>query len=154
MLYAGLPKCWKWCLSVIALELLCCSWVHSVFLCACACLHLDCVCRVETCLYTHQPPPPPPLTHTHTHILVQTFNRGLLFSPGILHPTVDIHFRVFADHHGLSPYPDISPCLELFFFTCMPMRFATDWRFSDNRGHLWLVCVHSFIVIFLMCVHR
>ena len=37
-------------------------------------------------------------THAHTHTLVQTFNRGHLFSPGILHPTVDIHFRVFAYH--------------------------------------------------------
>ena len=42
-----------------------------------------------------------PHTYTHKHILVQTFNRGLFFPPGILHPTVDIHFKVFTDDHGL-----------------------------------------------------
>ena len=25
----------------------------------------------------------------------------------------------------------------------MPMLFAIDWRFSDNRGRPWLVCVHA-----------
>ena len=41
--------------------------------------------------------------HTHTHILVRTFNHGLGIS-GILHATVDIHFRVFTDEHGLVVY--------------------------------------------------
>ena len=36
---------------------------------------------------------------------------------------------------------------------CMPMRFAIEWRVSDNRGRPWLVCVQSYTVIFLMSVH-
>ena len=31
------------------------------------------------------------------------------------------------------------------------LQFATDWRILDNRGRPWLVCVHGYIVIFLMC---
>ena len=52
------------------------------------------------------------------------------------------------------PTPTYVHVWNFFFFTCMPMRFATDWRFSDNQGRPWLVCVHSFIVIFLISVHR
>ena len=33
------------------------------------------------------------------------------------------------------------------------LRFATEWRVSDNHGRPWLVCVHGYTVIFLMCVH-
>ena len=31
----------------------------------------------------------------------------------------------------------------------MPMRFATEWWVSDNRGRPRLVCVHSYMAILL-----
>ena len=82
--------------------------------------------------------------HTHTH----------WYRPS----TVDIHFRVFADHHGLCvcvcvcvssnyltmDYPPtpiyISPCLELFL-TSMPIRFAIP-----IGGSLTIVDVHGWCV--------
>ena len=110
-------------------------------------------------------------THTHTHTHTGTdlqpwtfFSRN--FTPNCGHTlqsfrgspwTLCVCVCVCVSSNYLTmdypPIPYISPCLELLF-TCKPMRFATDWRFSDNRGRPWLVCVHSFIVIILMYVHR
>ena len=109
---------------------------------------------------------------THTYLFRRStmdFNRGRGIS-GILHATVDIHFRVFTDDHGLFFCVCVCLCVSInyltmnyplplrksimgLFFTCMPMRFATKWRVSDNRGCPWLVCVHGYTVIFLMRVH-
>ena len=35
-----------------------------------------------------------------------------------------------------------------FLFICLTMRFATEWRVSDNRGRPRLVCVHDYTATF------
>ena len=55
-------------------------------------------------------------------------------------------------NHGL-PLPLRKSMIGFFFFTRMSMRFATDWRLSENIGRPWLVYVHGYLEIFLMCVH-
>ena len=101
------------------------------------------------CTFTHN-------THTHTQ-------RGL--QPWILHATVDITLQRF---HGWTwtvcvcvwmdclcmcvkfnyltmvyPLPLPKSIIGHFFLICMPMRFATKWRVSDNRGRPRLVDTHN-----------
>ena len=126
----------------------------------------------------HPPPPRPqtPQTHAHTYLSglsTVDFNRREFSISGILHATVDIHFRVFTDEHGLFvymcvnfnyltmdyplPLPIYKAIIGHFFlsflFICIPMRFATEWRVSYNHGRPRLVCVHGYTGIFTKIVH-
>ena len=67
-------------------------------------------CHIHTRTHTHTPH-----THTHTGTDLQTVD----FSPpGILHPTVDIHFRVYTG-------TDLQPWTSFF-----------SRNFTPNRGHI------------------
>ena len=98
--------------------------------------------------------------HAYTHTHIQTTNRGLLLSSGILNPAVDIHFSF----HGwtwtsfisvwvrtIEPwtfplYPYLSPWLEPFF---------TRMCLCDLLpiGGFWQSWTSTVSVTFLMCVH-
>ena len=78
-----------------------------------------------------------------TYTSVFTDDHGLL--------CVCVCVREYISNHGL-PLP-LRKSMVGTLFTCMPMRFANDWRLSDNRGRPWLVCVHGYTEIFRMCVH-
>ena len=77
-------------------------------------------------------------------------------------PGARLHFRVFTDEHGLFVYmceillfnhllyTPYTPLSLNICFTCMPMRFATEWRVSDNRERPRLVCVHCYTAIFFL----
>ena len=100
-------------------------------------------------------------THTHTHtcnmylfgpstmdfnlefVLQEFYMQSWTYTSEFSQMNTDFLCMCVKFYHGLPPTPTYKSIIGHVVFTCMPMRFSTEWQVSDNRGRPRLVCVHG-----------